>query len=55
MSVWEGLLQCQMVPGLQAGGCSSLLPHVPSRLMLPLLEAFNCGNRWKRAVDKAVK
>lgn len=41
VSMWDGLLQCQMVPGLQAGGSNSLLPSVPSRLMLPLLEAFN--------------
>lgn len=41
MSMWDGLLQCQMVPGLQAGGSNSLLLSVPNRLVLPLLEAFN--------------
>lgn len=47
MSMWEGLLQCQIVPGLQAGESNCLLPSIPSRLVLPLLEAFNCENLWK--------
>lgn len=44
MSMWEGLLQYQMVPGLQVGESNCLLPSIPSRLVLPLLEALNCGN-----------